>query len=461
MTPPREVGRRSRRRWWVAVAVVVTLAVVGAVVLVARAEHRAWVEAVDRYDAEVETESARAEDARARAEQDHATRLVALGTALDDGAAVLAGSDGQVADPAVRETLRTAMDEGERLRATEPEWTTEDRTVDALRRPNPFFPGSRPGRTFTLVTGSSPAPDELGAAADAVTEASAVVVAAQQRWAFDGLVSAVESGRPVLAESAGLVGDEGTRAALGAALEEADAVLEAGAGAVVVPDAVARRDAVAVATEAVWADRLARTLAERRAQGRASGIDCAVEKCVALTFDDGPDDETARLLQVLAEKHATATFFMIGRNVAARPETARAVVDGGHLVANHTWDHPRLTTLDDAGVRDQLDRTQTAIRDATGTTPTFLRPPYGDVDDRVRSAATRAGLAVELWDLDTEDWRTRDAEETRRRVVAQVHPGSVVLLHDIHGATVDAVPGIVDDLREQGYRLVTVDLVAP
>ncbi|OLT54469.1 hypothetical protein BJF88_09010 [Cellulosimicrobium sp. CUA-896] len=227
------------------------------------------------------------------------------------------------------------------------------------------------------------------------------------------------------------------------------------------PDAVALRDAVVAATEAVWADRLARSLAESRAQGRAAGVDCAVERCVALTFDDGPDAETGRLLEVLAEKHATATFFVVGRNVAARPQVARAVVEGGHLVANHTWDHPRLTTLDDAAVRDQLERTQSAVRDATGTAPTFLRPPYGDVDDRVRSLATRAGLRVELWDLDTQDWRTRDAEETRRRVAAQVRPGSVVLLHDIHGSTVDAVAGIVDDLRREGYRLVTVDLLAP
>uniref|UniRef100_UPI001112DD3B polysaccharide deacetylase family protein n=1 Tax=Cellulosimicrobium cellulans TaxID=1710 RepID=UPI001112DD3B len=234
-----------------------------------------------------------------------------------------------------------------------------------------------------------------------------------------------------------------------------------GVGGVPVPETVARRDAVVAAADAVWADRLARTLEQRRAQGRASGIDCAVERCVALTFDDGPTAETDRLLQILAEKRVTATFFMIGRNVAARPGTARAVVEGGHLAANHTWDHPRLTTLGDAAVRDQLERTQAAIRDATGTTPTFLRPPYGDVDDRVRSVATRAGLQVVLWDLDTEDWRTRDTEETRRRVVEGATPGSVVLLHDIHASSVDAVPGMIDDLRAQGYRLVTVDLIAP
>ncbi|MFC8922867.1 polysaccharide deacetylase family protein [Cellulosimicrobium sp. NPDC057127] len=460
MTTPRVVGRNRRRWWWAAVPVVVALVAV-ALVLVARAEHRTWVAAVERYEDAVAQEAARAEAARARAEEELVAPLAALTGALDEGRAVLAASDGQVADPAVRETLADAVDDGERLRTTEPGWTTQERTVDGLTRPNPLHPGSRPERSFVLVTGSTPAPDELAAAAEAVAASSAAVVVAQRQWAYDHLQTAVTAGRPVLTESAGLVADEGTRTALDAALADADAVLDAGAGGVVVADAVALRDAVVAATEAVWADRLARTLAERRAQGRASGVDCAAERCVALTFDDGPDHETERLLQVLADKRATATFFMVGRNVAARPEVAAAVVAGGHLVANHSWDHPRLTTLDDDEIDDQLERTQTAIRDATGATPTFLRPPYGDVDDRVRSIATRAGLRVELWDVDTQDWRTRDAEETRRRVAAQVEPGSVVLLHDIHASSVDAVAGIVDDLREQGYRLVTVDLLVP
>lgn len=461
MTTPRVVGRRRRGRWWwAAVAAGVALAVVG-VVLGARAEHRAWVATVERYATEVRAESARADDARARAEEDHAAALATLAGAVDAGRAALDASDGQVADPAVRETLRVAVDQGEQLRTAEPEWTTEERTVDGVTRPNPFHPGSRPERSFTVVTRSTPAPGELDAAAGTLTEATATVVAAHQQWAYDRLQSAVTDGAPVLAESAGLVADEGTRTALRAALAEAGAVLDAGVGGVPVPEAVARRDAVVAAADAVWADRLARTLELRREQGRAAGIDCTVERCVALTFDDGPTAETDRLLQVLAEKRATATFFMVGPNVAARPGTARAVVEGGHLVANHTWDHPRLTTLDDAAVLDQLERTQTAIRDATGTTPTFLRPPYGDVDDRVRSIATRAGLQVELWTLDPEDWRTRDTEETRRRVAARAAPGSVVLLHDIHASSVDAVPGIIDDLRAQGFRLVTVDLIAP
>ncbi|WP_436967383.1 hypothetical protein, partial [Cellulosimicrobium cellulans] len=233
MTTPRVVGRRRRGRWWwAAVAVGVALAVVVGGALGARAEHRAWVTTVESYDAEVQAESARVDGARARAEEDHAAALATLAGAVDEGRTVLAASDGQVADPAVRETLRVAVDEGERLRTTAPRWTTEERTVDGITRPNPFHPGSRPERSFIVVTGSSPAPGELDTAAGTVTEATAAVVAAQQQWAYDRLQAAVTDGTPVLAESAGLVADEGTRTALRTALADAGAVLDAGVGGV-------------------------------------------------------------------------------------------------------------------------------------------------------------------------------------------------------------------------------------
>jgi peptidoglycan-N-acetylglucosamine deacetylase len=231
-------------------------------------------------------------------------------------------------------------------------------------------------------------------------------------------------------------------------------------GDAVDPDeAVALRDTLADTTESLWSARLGELLAERRRAARADGVDCRVDKCVALTFDDGPVADTRHLLRILDREDAPATFFMIGTNVAKNPGVARAVADAGHLVANHSWDHPQLTTLDDEQVRGQFRRTQDAIADATGTTPFLVRPPYGDVDGRVRSLATRAGLDVALWTLDTEDWSTRDAKETRRRIAAQVEPGSIVLMHDIHRATVDAVPKIVEDLRDEGYVLVTADLL--
>ncbi len=450
--------RRHRRWWWVPVVAVL---VTGAVVLAGVLEHRSWVAAVERYDAQVAEQAGAAQESLARVEALEVIHPAVLAAVAVTGRTLLSASEGQVADPAVREPLQAALDAADGLLATGVERTSEERTVDALSRPNPLRPATRPARHVTIVTGTSPATAELDDAASGVATAASDVAHAQQQWAFDGLQAAVTDGEPVLTESAGLVSDEGTRAGLDAALAASRTSLDAGVGGVPVARSVAERDAVTAATEAVWADRLARTLELRRQQAKDSGIDCSVERCVALTFDDGPGPDTERLLRVLAEKHVPASFFLVGRNVEARPEVARATAEAGHLVANHTWDHPRLTTLDDEEVRDELERTQSAITSATGLTPDVLRPPYGDVDARVRSIATRTGLRVVLWNLDTEDWRTKSTEETHRRVVEGARPGSVVLMHDIHSSTVDAVPAIVDDLRAQGFRLVTVDQLAP
>ncbi|WP_313663871.1 polysaccharide deacetylase family protein [Cellulosimicrobium cellulans] len=457
---PAEPTRPRRRVWpWLVPGVAVVVA--GALVLAASLEHDRWVGSVERYHTEVARAERDAVTARAEAEAAYVPRLAVLAGAEVVGEAVLAQSEGQVDDDAVRDPLAAALPEAATLVAAPVEYPVEDRTVDALTRPNPFFPRELPERRFEVVTGSTPSPEALDDATAAVVGATQDVASAWQQWAYDGLEDAVAEGRPVLTESAGLVSDEGHRTSLDAALAAADPSLDAGVGGAPVAEVVAQRDAVLGATEAVWTDRLELTLQQRRELGRAQGVDCTVDRCVALTFDDGPGADTERLLKTLAEKHVTATFFLVGTNVEKRPDVVRDTAAGGHLLANHTWDHPQLTTLDDDEVRAELERTQDAITEASGETPTFLRPPYGDVDDRVRSVATRTGLQVILWNLDTLDWKTKDAAETRRRAVEGARPGSVVLMHDIHATTVDAVPGIIDDLRAEGYTLVTVDLLAP
>ncbi|GED09064.1 polysaccharide deacetylase family protein [Cellulosimicrobium cellulans] len=457
---PAEPTRPRRRVWpWLVPAVAVVVA--GALVLAASLEHDRWVASVEEHHAEVEQAERDAVTARAEAEAAYLPRLATLAVAEVVGGAVLARSEGQVEDPAVRDPLAAALPEAATLVGAPVEYPVEDRTVDALTRPNPFFPRSLPERRFEVVTGSAPSPEALDETTAEVVGATQDVASAWQQWAYDGLEDAVAEGRPVLTESAGLVSDEAHRTSLDAALAAAGPTLDAGAGGAPVAETVAQRDAVLGATEAVWSDRLALTLQQRRELGRAQGVDCTVDRCVALTFDDGPGADTERLLRTLAEKHVTATFFLVGTNVEKRPDVVRDTAAAGHLLANHTWDHPQLTTLDDDEVRTELERTQEAITTASGETPTFLRPPYGDVDDRVRSVATRTGLQVILWNLDTLDWKTKDAAETRRRTVEGARPGSVVLMHDIHATTVDAVPGIIDDLRAQGYVLVTVDLLAP
>ncbi|MER5214088.1 polysaccharide deacetylase family protein [Streptomyces sp. NPDC002838] len=182
--------------------------------------------------------------------------------------------------------------------------------------------------------------------------------------------------------------------------------------------------------------------------------DCRRVKCVALTFDDGPAaPETATLLTYLAKYKARATFFTVGQNVAAHPELLRAETRAGHEIGNHSWNHPDLTGLSPAQINSQLDRTSAAIKAATGKEPTLFRPPYGAINAKVREA-TR--LSPVLWDVDTEDWKYRDAAKIAQTVIAKTGRNDVVLMHDIHSTSVAAVPEILRTLTARGYRFVTV-----
>lgn len=182
--------------------------------------------------------------------------------------------------------------------------------------------------------------------------------------------------------------------------------------------------------------------------------DCKKVKCVALTFDDGPAaPETATLLTYLAEYKARATFFTTGQNVAAHPELVRAEAKAGHEVGNHSWNHPDLTNLTPEQVASQLGRTSAAIKAATGKAPSVFRPPYGAMNAQVKSATT---LSPVMWDVDTEDWKYRDADKVARTVIDQTQRNDVVLMHDIHPTSVAAVPQILRTLTAQGYHFVTI-----
>lgn len=189
----------------------------------------------------------------------------------------------------------------------------------------------------------------------------------------------------------------------------------------------------------------------------AGAVDCSQVKCIALTFDDGPGPHTERLLGMLTSKGARATFFMQGAMVRANPGVARRVANTpGMEVANHSSTHPQLTAVGSAQLRREIVGNHATIQEVTGRSATVFRPPYGARNGAVDAMAAEAGEAVILWDIDTLDWRTRSASATRKAVADQARAGSIVLMHDIHGSTVDAVPGIISDLQGQGYVLVTV-----
>ncbi len=182
--------------------------------------------------------------------------------------------------------------------------------------------------------------------------------------------------------------------------------------------------------------------------------DCADVKCVALTFDDGPGEHTDELLDVLHENDAKATFYVLGSKLASHPEEVERMVEEEHQVGNHTWDHADLATLSASEIKDDLQRTDMAIKDVTGRMPTTMRPPYGSLSDTARETIDKPML---LWDVDTLDWQHRDPETTVDIAAEETDEGSVLLFHDIHETTVEAIPDVLETLTEDGYEFVTVD----
>lgn len=185
-------------------------------------------------------------------------------------------------------------------------------------------------------------------------------------------------------------------------------------------------------------------------------IDCRHTKCVALTFDDGPGVQTPKLLQMLKAGGARATFFLLGDVSNARPAYVEAIAAAGHEIGTHTWSHRQLPLLSDDLVRAQLTRSADKLEALTGTRPELMRPPYGDLSDRVRRIMGERDWPMIMWSVDPEDWKDRNADTVYKRVIARTAPGSIVLLHDIHPTTVAAVPRILAELKRRGYTFVTV-----
>jgi peptidoglycan/xylan/chitin deacetylase (PgdA/CDA1 family) len=184
-----------------------------------------------------------------------------------------------------------------------------------------------------------------------------------------------------------------------------------------------------------------------------ANVDCSVAKCIALTFDDGPGPDTGRLLDLLKAQNVPATFFVLGDQAVKYPSLVQREYAEGNEVGNHTWDHKDLSTLSAAAVQDEINHGADAIA-ATGIPrPTLVRPPYGAVSATVRSVA---GYPLIMWRVDPEDWKYPDAARVADQIVEHARPGRIVLSHDIHATTVDAIPAVIQRLRQQGYTFVTV-----
>jgi peptidoglycan-N-acetylglucosamine deacetylase len=176
-------------------------------------------------------------------------------------------------------------------------------------------------------------------------------------------------------------------------------------------------------------------------------------KRAALTFDDGPGDHTRGLLRVLDRNDATATFFVVGRELPGRKRILRAIARRGHEVGNHSTSHAQLpTTADVAATNAMVER-------IVGRAPCVFRPPQGVVSDELVRRVRGLGMTTVTWSVDPGDWALRDPEALRERVSSAIEPGAIVLLHDGGGdrsATVAALPKLIRLLRKRGFELVTV-----
>ncbi len=184
--------------------------------------------------------------------------------------------------------------------------------------------------------------------------------------------------------------------------------------------------------------------------------DCKKLKCVALTFDDGPGPFTDGLLEMLAKNNAKVTFFVMGPNAERFPASVLRAAEDGHEIGNHTQHHLQLTAVSGKTIHREMEGTSRAIERILGFGPTLFRPPYGATDGRVQKEAREEGMAVILWSVDTDDWRDKSSRVVARRAIRGMHRGAIILMHDIHPTTVEAVPEILRAAKRKGFTLATV-----
>lgn len=181
------------------------------------------------------------------------------------------------------------------------------------------------------------------------------------------------------------------------------------------------------------------------------------KKMVALTYDDGPSIYTPRILKILKENDSVATFFVVGNRVPTYSDTVKTACDMGCEIGNHTYEHKCLTRLSEAEVRRQISRTNKNVKKVTGQTPVIMRPTGGATNTNVKKWV---GMPSIIWSIDTLDWKTRNADSTKRAVLDHVKDGDIVLMHDLYSATATASETIIPELVKRGYQLVTVSELA-
>ncbi|MGO4541926.1 polysaccharide deacetylase family protein [Paenibacillus sp. 2TAB19] len=186
------------------------------------------------------------------------------------------------------------------------------------------------------------------------------------------------------------------------------------------------------------------------------------QKVIALTFDDGPDKRyTPAILDILKEKGVKATFFVVGLQVNKSPEVLERIVKEGHEIGNHTYNHKDLSKLGKDAILKEINDSDKLIKDAVGFTPVLFRAPYGAVSDTLKDIVKNTGRHMIGWNIDTRDWAGTSVADMQEMIRTEAKPGGIILMHSFGGKhianTVEALPGIIDELTEMGYTFATID----
>lgn len=180
---------------------------------------------------------------------------------------------------------------------------------------------------------------------------------------------------------------------------------------------------------------------------------------VALTFDDGPSEQTELLLEGLRTRNVRATFFVVGEKIQDYEEVMKQMVRDGNIVGNHSYSHKQLNHVSEKTLREEIDKTNEVLRKLTGESPVYLRPPYGEWK---KEREEEFDMIPVFWDVDSLDWKLQDTQKIVTGVLDQVEDGDIILMHDGYETSTKAVMVIIDSLKKEGYEFVTVeDMIFP
>ncbi len=178
------------------------------------------------------------------------------------------------------------------------------------------------------------------------------------------------------------------------------------------------------------------------------------KKMIALTFDDGPNYNTSKIIDVLNKYDIKATFFVLGSRAINNKDILKKMADSGMEIGNHTYNHLLLTKYDENKIRSEIEDTSEVIYSATKKRPKLLRPSYGSVNNKIKKVAN---MPIIIWDIDTLDWKYHNSKRITSRVVNKVRDGDIILMHDIYSASLNALSNIIPILQDNGYEFVTID----